>query len=513
MIFPKTRSLTIIILTSTLLFLYSFGKAATIVDESFEGSGYENTWYENTGSGSYLDTDSSIPGNPPPGSGNQCLKSVSGPTSYNAYAYHNFPNHDVAYGRVYLYVDSLTLANTQSKRIFRFAASDDQKCVFFYLYRNASGQLQISVRFYRNSSGDSEPEFNISLQRWYLFEWYYNTNTAVFTFKIDGAEVWNASLTDTHTPGKIILGFDDPSKARSGVVYFDLIKIVDDGWIGEEINTTSTVPATTTSFPTSSTTTTVISPNTTTTTDIISTTSVAPNTTTTIAQVTTSTISPITTTTTTMPTTDMIVDFMGTPSFGFTPLTVYFTNLSVGDISSYEWDFGDGDTSNNLEPTHVYTSVGNFNVSLLCYSSEGRGKTEYKPDHIVVLAGCPFLNSLETQEDIDILRTLRDHLINNIFGLVVISLYYQNSSEIASILSEDPELQDNLKNLVTENLHFAVDLISGEIISVPNENVDDVIYFLDELKSKGTPGLKDAIKLVVEAIREGYFLYGYNHEE
>ena len=74
-------------------------------------------------------------------------------------------------------------------------------------------------------------------------------------------------------------------------------------------------------------------------------------------------------------------------------------------------------------------------------------------------------------------------------------------------------LQDNLKNLVTENLHFAVDLISGEIISVPNENVDDVIYFLDELKSKGTPGLKDAIKLVVEAIREGYFLYGYNHEE
>jgi len=233
-------ALAVTTLIAILLFFYSIGETATIFEESFEGSGYENTWYENTGSGSYLDANSSITDNPPPGSGNQCLKSVSGPSSHNAYTYHNFPNHNVTYGRVYLYVDSVNLANTQSKRIFRFAASDYQKCMFFYLYRNSSGQLQISVRFYENSSGDEEPEFNISLHRWYRFEWYYNRNSSVFQFKIDGVLRWNASLTRDHIPGKIILGFDDPSKARSGVVYFDLLKIVDDGWIGDETSTSTT---------------------------------------------------------------------------------------------------------------------------------------------------------------------------------------------------------------------------------------------------------------------------------
>ena len=53
---------------------------------------------------------------------------------------------------------------------------------------------------------------------------------------------------------------------------------------------------------------------------------------------------------------------------GFAPATVTFTNTSivpetVGD-ASYNWSFGDGATSTDESPVHVYTASGAFEVSL-----------------------------------------------------------------------------------------------------------------------------------------------------
>lgn len=45
------------------------------------------------------------------------------------------------------------------------------------------------------------------------------------------------------------------------------------------------------------------------------------------------------------------------------PFTVAFQNLAVNG-TSFTWDFGDGTSSNDHFPTHVYTTVGVFNVSL-----------------------------------------------------------------------------------------------------------------------------------------------------
>lgn len=44
--------------------------------------------------------------------------------------------------------------------------------------------------------------------------------------------------------------------------------------------------------------------------------------------------------------------------------SVKFQNLSIGGIS-FEWDFGDGNTSNDFEPTHYYSQPGTYNVSLI----------------------------------------------------------------------------------------------------------------------------------------------------
>jgi PKD repeat protein len=54
--------------------------------------------------------------------------------------------------------------------------------------------------------------------------------------------------------------------------------------------------------------------------------------------------------------------------------TVNFTNLSV-DADSYEWDFGDGTISNEVNPFHTYTTPGQYTVSLKVSNALAEGKT------------------------------------------------------------------------------------------------------------------------------------------
>ena len=54
--------------------------------------------------------------------------------------------------------------------------------------------------------------------------------------------------------------------------------------------------------------------------------------------------------------------------------TLYFSNQSIagtGDITSSFWDFGDGATSTEINPSHLYLSSGNFEVSLSVVNSNG----------------------------------------------------------------------------------------------------------------------------------------------
>ncbi len=56
--------------------------------------------------------------------------------------------------------------------------------------------------------------------------------------------------------------------------------------------------------------------------------------------------------------------FEATPASGPAPLTVSFTDTSVGDIIVWNWDFGDGDTSIDQNPMHSYWENGTYTVTL-----------------------------------------------------------------------------------------------------------------------------------------------------
>ncbi|MBP6872064.1 MAG: VCBS repeat-containing protein [Bacteroidales bacterium] len=84
--------------------------------------------------------------------------------------------------------------------------------------------------------------------------------------------------------------------------------------------------------------------------------------------------------------TDIQADFTGTPTTGQAPLTVDFSDLSVGNIDSWAWDFGDGGTASVQNPTHEYTTTGSFTVSLTVNGPAG-SSTETKTDYILIPVG------------------------------------------------------------------------------------------------------------------------------
>jgi PKD repeat protein len=71
-------------------------------------------------------------------------------------------------------------------------------------------------------------------------------------------------------------------------------------------------------------------------------------------------------------------DFRADPTSGTAPLTVRFSNASSdadGDAITSSWDFGDGFTSTDRSPTHLFTSAGAFSVTLVVTDARGLSST------------------------------------------------------------------------------------------------------------------------------------------
>lgn len=78
--------------------------------------------------------------------------------------------------------------------------------------------------------------------------------------------------------------------------------------------------------------------------------------------------------------------YLGAPTLGEAPLTVAFTDQSSGSPTSWSWDFGDGGTSTQQNPSHLFQTDGTFSVALTATNALG-ADTEAKADYITATAG------------------------------------------------------------------------------------------------------------------------------
>ena len=76
-------------------------------------------------------------------------------------------------------------------------------------------------------------------------------------------------------------------------------------------------------------------------------------------------------------------NFAAEPTAGCAPLYVQFTDLSTGSPTSWLWDFGDGATSTEQHPVHVYDIPGSYTVSLTATNDCG-SDTHVEPAYIQV---------------------------------------------------------------------------------------------------------------------------------
>jgi hypothetical protein len=85
-------------------------------------------------------------------------------------------------------------------------------------------------------------------------------------------------------------------------------------------------------------------------------------------------------------------DFTATPTSGSAPLQVQFTDTTLGTVTSRTWNFGDGSSSSQNDPSHTYSSAGVYSVSETVIGPGGTD-TETKNNFITVNGGSPCIDS------------------------------------------------------------------------------------------------------------------------
>ena len=66
-----------------------------------------------------------------------------------------------------------------------------------------------------------------------------------------------------------------------------------------------------------------------------------------------------------------VAAFSANTTSGNSPLDVQFTDTSSNYPTSWLWDFGDGTTSTEQNPNHIYTTPGNYTVTLTAINAAG----------------------------------------------------------------------------------------------------------------------------------------------
>jgi len=78
-----------------------------------------------------------------------------------------------------------------------------------------------------------------------------------------------------------------------------------------------------------------------------------------------------------------VADFAAASTGGTAPFAATFADQSTGSVSSWAWDFGDGTISTQRNPTHSYTSVGSYTVTL-AVTGPGGSNSKTRASYLVV---------------------------------------------------------------------------------------------------------------------------------
>jgi PKD repeat protein len=100
-------------------------------------------------------------------------------------------------------------------------------------------------------------------------------------------------------------------------------------------------------------------------------------------------------------------NFEATPTTGIRPLVVDFNDTSSGELLTRSWSFGDGATSDDSNPRHIYALPGVYTVSLTVRGSGGVD-TRTREGYIVVEPPPPIITTYPVSADARVRETEPD---------------------------------------------------------------------------------------------------------
>lgn len=195
-----------------------------------------------------------------------------------------------------------------------------------------------------------------------------------------------------------------------------------------------------------------------------------------------------------------IVDYSYTPDKGCMPLEVTFSDNSQTTIgSTYNWDFGNGEFSDSINPIEVYGDSGIFDVSLSITTAEGCTSSDtiinaitsystpvaefsYSPITPTIMLNPVYFEDKSLGVVDHWNWTLGDSLITSTIPNPVQSFMVQGEYEIVLIVSNDYLCSDTIT----------------KIISVKN----DFSFFIPQAFSPNEDGINDILEM-----------YGFNFGE
>jgi len=189
-----------------------------------------------------------------------------------------------------------------------------------------------------------------------------------------------------------------------------------------------------------------------------------------------------------------VADFSFAPSHPLTGDDVHFTDLSTpvdGRVVAWAWDFGDGETSTERNPTHRYLAPGTYVVKLLVTNEDGATAQDFKEITVafrevtVPSAPPPPLTG----------NRCADEVIRQIFEILGVQ-------EVSETIDEAKKLYPPLNNALNEIAKFA------EQVSGRRWDRDTAIQFAQKIADLLATLAKAAVLnlLFTEASKAGKFV-------
>ncbi len=180
-----------------------------------------------------------------------------------------------------------------------------------------------------------------------------------------------------------------------------------------------------------------------------------------------------------------------------------------GVINHYDgtsWSSMSSGTSDDIfgiwgsSPDNVF-AVGKNGIVLKYQSSGNDGETGGDNQ----TAPCPFVLSIDSREDLMLLRQMRDrHLADS--APSIISLFYTAAADIAAIVRENPALAEEISRLVADNRHNIQNLITYGSAAISKKAQADAADLLDAVGDQAGPCLKTVLSITARSVRSGRLL-------